>query len=385
MAVTELQRIVDGLRERLQRPVILDDPAFRLLAHSTQDEVVDEVRRHAILHRQPPEAAKRYARSLGMQRATDPMVLPANPAIGMDARLGVPVRADGQLVGFLFISATPPLDDGEVAAAVAAASEAAAAIRRDQALADRDRTRERELVADLLGDDATARTKAAAALVDEELFTPDGPVVAVAVDAALERARIRLPHRRAIHLTRPDHGVLIVATAELEGRGRTPLDLAEELRHDTDAAHAAVGAPRGALVDAWRSAVEASRALRVLNAVPALGPVAAWDQLGVYALLSQFPLDELADGGLHPGVVALFGAKDGPALTATLQAFLDRGGDVGDTAAALGLHRGTLYHRLRKVERLAGIDLKDGNDRLAVHLSLHLARLAGLHPTVLHI
>ena len=41
------------------------------------------------------------------------------------------------------------------------------------------------------------------------------------------------------------------------------------------------------------------------------------------------------------------------------------------------LHRTSLYYRLQRVEELAGTDLKDGGERLALHLSLKLARLAG--------
>jgi DNA-binding PucR family transcriptional regulator len=44
------------------------------------------------------------------------------------------------------------------------------------------------------------------------------------------------------------------------------------------------------------------------------------------------------------------------------------------------LHRGTLYYRLQKAERIAGVDLRSGGDRLALHLGLKLARLIGLYP-----
>jgi PucR-like helix-turn-helix protein len=46
----------------------------------------------------------------------------------------------------------------------------------------------------------------------------------------------------------------------------------------------------------------------------------------------------------------------------------------------LSLHRGTLYYRLRKAERIAGVDLRSGCDRLALHLGFKLARLIGLYP-----
>lgn len=57
------------------------------------------------------------------------------------------------------------------------------------------------------------------------------------------------------------------------------------------------------------------------------------------------------------------------------------GCDAKTTAQRLQLHRTTLYHRLRKIEAIAGVDLRTGDDRLAMHLDLKLARLAGIWPS----
>jgi DNA-binding PucR family transcriptional regulator len=65
-------------------------------------------------------------------------------------------------------------------------------------------------------------------------------------------------------------------------------------------------------------------------------------------------------------------------LVATLERYLDFAGDTRKTAGSLYLHRTSLYQRLRRVERLAGVDLANGDDRLALHLSLKLARLQGM-------
>jgi DNA-binding PucR family transcriptional regulator len=37
----------------------------------------------------------------------------------------------------------------------------------------------------------------------------------------------------------------------------------------------------------------------------------------------------------------------------------------------------SLYYRLQRVELLAGTDLKDGTERLALHLALKVARASG--------
>ncbi|MDX3283485.1 PucR family transcriptional regulator, partial [Streptomyces scabiei] len=62
-------------------------------------------------------------------------------------------------------------------------------------------------------------------------------------------------------------------------------------------------------------------------------------------------------------------------LAHTAEVFLDHAGQAGRTAAELGIHRQTLYYRLSRVEKLTGLSLTDGEDRLLLHMALKGARL----------
>jgi DNA-binding PucR family transcriptional regulator len=62
----------------------------------------------------------------------------------------------------------------------------------------------------------------------------------------------------------------------------------------------------------------------------------------------------------------------------TLECYLTHAGDTQATARALHVHRTSLYHRLRRVEQLAMVDLSSGDERLVLHLGLKVARLQGL-------
>ncbi|WP_407701615.1 PucR family transcriptional regulator [Thermomonospora amylolytica] len=94
--------------------------------------------------------------------------------------------------------------------------------------------------------------------------------------------------------------------------------------------------------------------------------------MGIYRWLSRLPA-ALPDA--HPGLARLL--DDDPGLAHTLETYLDLAGNAQDAAARLGLHRSTLYHRLRRIERLTGADLANGEDRLSLHIGLKLAHLAG--------
>ena len=63
-------------------------------------------------------------------------------------------------------------------------------------------------------------------------------------------------------------------------------------------------------------------------------------------------------------------------LAETAEVFLDCAGSASRAAAALQVHRQTLYYRLARIEALTGLDLADGEARLLLHASLKAARLA---------
>lgn len=100
---------------------------------------------------------------------------------------------------------------------------------------------------------------------------------------------------------------------------------------------------------------------------PCADGVALWRDLGAYRALAQLPTRQAVQSALDPRVDALPRDSD-PTVLATVEAYVDSCGDARATAARLHLHRGTLYYRLQKAERLSGLDLHDGEDRLAVPL-----------------
>jgi len=112
--------------------------------------------------------------------------------------------------------------------------------------------------------------------------------------------------------------------------------------------------------------------------LPGLRPVALHHGLGGPALLAAVARDLPETAAADPaGLAAVRAAPDGPELEATLLAFLDAAGDAARAAAALHVHRATLYRRLRRAEELARVDLADGRRRLELHNALLLAHLRG--------
>jgi sugar diacid utilization regulator len=268
-----------------------------------------------------------------------------------------------------------------------------------------DRGRERELLRDLLSDQADVRQHAVDELIERKLLIPSDLVVALVVrpvrersgmspadttvrgrvERVLTRARHRVAPRQALHLVRPDHGVLLVtcATHHLN----TVEDVAAELHKYTAEsvagdgkwrAFVGIGDPQKDLSDSHESYTQARKTAEVAGLLNLGGAVAKWSDLGVYQTLVQLPLSDVDTRSLHPGLAKLFGARDSEIWLKTLECYLDMGCDARGAARTLFINRGSLYHRIHRIEEIAGVSLGNGDDRLALHLGLKLARLAGL-------
>jgi hypothetical protein len=261
----------------------------------------------------------------------------------------------------------PPVGEDELALAVAAAADAAAALLPDD---DARLERERALLERLLGDDPELSREAAAALEDDSYIPLRPLVVCVAGpagdpwDDALDRVRARAPIRHVMTGELGGHAVCVLG-AHGALRGELPAALGG------GAVFIGEGDEVPGLRDAPRSHRQALIALRVAAGAPSR--VARWGELRADRLLAALPrvaLDDLPDG-----LRTLF-AGGHEQLVETLETYLDHAGDAKATAAALQVHRTSLYYRLHRIEELAGVDLTSGEDRLLCHMALRLARLA---------
>jgi sugar diacid utilization regulator len=399
-ATGPLQTIVDALSADIRRDVAIDDRQIRWLVHGPHYDEPDAARLQSILERRVSDEAAEWAFSFGIEDAEGPVRLPANEAIGALPRLCIPLRSHDVLLGFLFIvDPDESLSEAQIGQAQEAASAAADVLYRERRLRELERGRERWLLMHLLAGDGAEAEAAARALAEEGFLdarriavlvaradpgAQDRERVELAVGAALDRLRRVVAARGGLELRKPDHGVFVLAlddAATISARA-----LAERLIALADETTGAegldvttrvgVGAPHD-LADARRSYREACDAVAVAERVERFGRIATWEELGAYRTLVRFPADA-GDGALHPGLVALLADPAHAPLVETLEAYLDLAGDAKATADALSMHRATLYYRLNRIEEITGARLKTGEDRLALHLGLRLARLSGL-------
>lgn len=371
---------------------MLYDRAMNLLAFSAHSPAaIDANRSGAILARRTEPRAAELVREAGVHRATAPVVVPSDP--GLADRIGVPVRHEGALLGYLICTAEPgdiPIA-ARFSAIVLAAADELGGFLHVRALEQRSRRLGASAaVRDLLGDDAGLRDRAAAALLRAGLPATTHGYVAVTFSPRPPEAELSHPARLELEslLTRVTSastaaGALIENAAVLISPVATdPARAVRRLRHHLPGdVHLGVGSPRADLAEVFASATEASLALAATWRDPSrYGPIAQWSELGADQLLLRLPLDRLGPADLPRPVRTLLAGPNGLELARTVESYLDHGGDAQATARSLSIHRSTLYYRLDRVAAITGTDVRAGAARHTFHTGLRVATLCGLRP-----
>jgi hypothetical protein len=367
----DLQELVDEVSGLLGAPATLEDADFTLLAFCAHDDsgggAMDAVRTRSILTRGSPEPTRRWFEEFGIASAEGPLRTPADDAAGILTRLVIPVRHEGRTRGYLWLLDGGRIDPDDTAdPALAAAVELAAVAGKllaERAGADDDLGR--PLATALTGGPA-ARAQAARTLAVALGEQSAHVLVALVPAAAGLPAGWRLPAAGAVATVVDSDTVAVLvplaAPADLRPAGALAAATLAALPKGSAAGVSRVGHGTADLAEEWD---QACRAARVAATVPRFSPVAHWAELGAWRPVTRL------DG---PDAAVLPLLAD-PVLADTAEVFLDCAGSASRAAAALQIHRQTLYYRLSRVTALTGLDLADGEARLLLHSSLKAARL----------
>ncbi|MER6102664.1 helix-turn-helix domain-containing protein [Streptomyces sp. NPDC001832] len=404
----ELQDLVDSLATKLSRPATVEDRRQRLVVYSRHSELLDTVRHTSILQRCVSAEVLAWLRRFELAKARHPVRIPHNASLGMLPRVCIPIRHHDLLLGYLWLIDTDDTDElmspEQIALAENTAQDFALVLYREVLADELASNRETEAVRNLLLCDNDVQTSAARTLIDGGHFDPSlGVVVLVArpvltpdaepddqVRLALEHAlvntRHQLPARHTVHLVSHSDGLLLVGT-EGEVDEVTVNRCVSHLDHALQSALSGleqvstsvigVGQPRSELAQARGSYLEAGQAARIAALMPDVSGIARWSQLGIYRVFAQLFSQNPGELELHPGLEQLLTDPEALPLLQTLETYLDLAGNALATSQRLKLHRTSLYYRIQRFEQLTGANLKDGNERLCLHLGLKLARFTG--------
>ncbi|MFF5233696.1 PucR family transcriptional regulator [Dactylosporangium sp. NPDC000521] len=387
--MTELDDLVDEMAVLLGAPCTLEDADFNLLGYSGQNDV-DAVRQRSILERRATSQVRDWFHGQGIRTSTTPIRTPADPDLGISARLCIPARHLNRVQGYFWLlDPDEAISERDWPAATRIAEVAALLLSQST----RRQTRLNLFYRDLVeGDRMTARAAAKEIAFASDLRIGD-PVTCLLVEHPTPIENLSAQARR--------DGVVwvqespTIASAIVRGRIKTQAPSASPhqslpepqpsielltrlgyLRRSRPLATApfvGIGPQVSVLEDLRRSRWGALTALRVARASNHPGEPTEWASLGVLKLLSAAADHDLAEAIVSEQLMAFLSDHRNAELVHTARVYLDSAGSAARAASVLNVHRQSLYHRLAQVEHRTGLDLKRGADRTYLHLALMLS------------
>ncbi|MBM4423246.1 MAG: hypothetical protein FJ030_07615 [Chloroflexi bacterium] len=390
----DLSAITATLADILERSILIESPTHEVLA-STQHGPVDESRLRTIeVGRTPVEVAYRLRKRgvyAQLQKAKRPIRLGTMPDIGMwMERVVAPIVSGGEALGYIWIVAGDhPLTELDEIAIDHAATVAALALMKEQAVRESQQTMRGDLLTQLLRppneyDGATVeRARSAGYHLDrahQVLFVVGAPPAGGSVGQLASRLESWL---RGIEVwglvVGRERGVALIIDSNSNEAGRELAErIVNEIGHAAFPLQAGVSAARAnGLRPAYDEAVEAVEVGARLGAAK----VTCYWALGLLDWLYRLPPEAMSGNVFLAKVRALaeHDAKSNSDLVKTLEAYLEFGGALAEAAAAINVHRNTLLYRLGRIESIAGVDLKDAGQRLNLHVALKGWRLYSSH------
>jgi hypothetical protein len=385
-----LQDIAEQLARDLGRSVIIDDAALRPLAISPQTGRLDRSRVEAVLQRRTSARLRRRMTEHGVFSAREPVSIPGDPQQAILPRLCLPLLADDQLLGFLWLIDEPALTAEQTRQAHAAAAQAGHLLAQREIRAADQLAALSDLADGLLHAQQQVRQEAATMLTGQAALTGRPPYALAVIRPAADRpepardeGRGNLRRAAGNLRLRAAAGTLVLASpGEGELIAITTNDALAEVRRVVRALPRpllAVGTCGGtaALADVHAGLDDARYAACVAARVPRFGRAADWAALGVYAAFQHLYRDPSAPERICPGISALLDER-AATYRQTVRCYLECAAQAQRAAAQLHIHRTTLYWRLARAAELVPLDLRRGEDRLKLHLALTLADLT--HP-----
>lgn len=388
--------VANAVAVRADGAVVIEDEHLRVVAYSSLDHPIDDARRATIIGRQIPDQYVAEIRQAGitthLEGSPDPVRVDlADP--GMLPRLAIALRSGGRTIGLMW-TITDDEREAEARRVLADAAPDVAGELLRHVTADASLATDRFYAAQQLLDGrslpnlrellAVERAAGYVALAIEPAgpgtMTPGDadPVERTAQFATVYVDAYRIPALVAPAPVGRVEVVVVLGGATDERRARRLLD---ELCSRVEATFGfpVLGA-MGAVVEDARgipgSRGDASAVLEVLGADRAARTTASYEEVqsrvALRELLRNVEASEHLGRGPVPGLLSSQSKMD-TAVVATVRAVLAHGGDVGRTAAALGVHRNTIRYRIGRFEELTGLDLSDQTDRLVVELQLLVA------------
>lgn len=370
----DLFEVANSLAKLIDAPITIEDQDTIVVAYSSGEQDVDDARISTILGRQVPVRYREAIAADGVLdrlARSDDVIMVDLPEVQMVPRAVVAIRDGGVLVGSIWAAITGTLSAAQSEELRAATPVIARQLRHARERADLHRRERTDLVVGLIGGGEEAETIAAD-------HTLRGPWAVVAMRGDADDVPQQLWGALSLHLSAiapsavcAPLGHTVYGVLDAHAARRLVVDFMERfsLRRHVVVGIGSTSVRARSLAESRSVADDVADSLR------------RRDRAGTVASLPDVFADVLVDRleayvWSHPEASPLqrlveYDRQHQAGLVDAVRAFLDEG-DIARAARSLHVHPNTARNRLRRAREQCGVDVDDGDTRLALMIALRV-------------
>ncbi|MCL7747521.1 PucR family transcriptional regulator [Halalkalibacter alkaliphilus] len=393
-----LEEFVDAISERFLCPVTIEDANHHLLAYSSHDEGTDAARISTIIGRRVPERVIHRFWKEGviptLNQSDEPLVIPEIGEIGLGNRVAISIRQNQEVLGYIWVLEIGcTLNDQDLTDLKLIASKAKNQLLQLNLQKKKKEKSHQELLWQIITGDIESHQTIACQLsnIGLHLNKPLGMILFTfdSMDREL--------YKKLVYTAKTIQKVNILIET-LDGNQLiflfSPTSTKNELNDvfdfiDTFKAQVKdrfgitdLQSGCGYLYENYnslkRSYNEAAKVIAFKKAFPLeLSNVTFYHELGVFRYIDILKnTEEIRRLPVSPAIQKLqnYDLENRSNFLETLEVILDKDGNMNEAAKSLHCHVNTLTYRLKRIQDITSIQLKDPAQKLGLYLDIKLSR-----------
>ncbi|MCS0673162.1 CdaR family transcriptional regulator [Cytobacillus firmus] len=404
MAFSDLEELVDKIRDVLECPVTIEDVNHRLLAYSTHDDQTDTARIATIISRKVPEKVinrlwkERVIPQL--MQSGEPLRIPEIKEIGLGNRVAISIRNHNEVLGYIWaVEEETLLTESKLNLLKLAAQSARTEMLRLNAQKKKRAEGYRDFFWELLTGHFQSHDEIAERFEAFSIKPPSPFAVLVfrfkeEVTSKIEQNIIYLiTTSQKVHITfhaaMGNEFIILAAPPDPAFSESAFIEFIHffidqmKTRFSIDHISGATGTTYQHYEKVEKSYQEALQVLRLKEQFPEeIHHVYSYQQLGIFRYLDAILEKKRLEPYEHPAIEKLkkYDLEHRTNLLTTLEAFIDHDSNVNETAKKLHIHMNTLNYRLKRITDIGEVDLKNTNTKLSLYLELKIRRIEKKSP-----
>ncbi|ERN51366.1 helix-turn-helix domain-containing protein [Alkalihalophilus marmarensis] len=389
-----LEEFVDAISERLQCPVTIEDSNHHLLAYSSHDDGTDAARISTIIGRRVPEKVINRFWKEGviptLNQSDEPLIIPQINDIGLGNRVAVSIRKNNEVLGYIWVlEVGRKLTADDLADLKFAASKAKNQLLQLNMQKKKKEKNHQELLWQLITGDARDH-KHIADQLSKIGINPTKPLAVILFNFEVMSDDL---YKKLVYVAKTTQKVTILIQTLDENQvvflvsSPASNDFVKDTKEFVETFKAQVRERFGIMeVTAgcgyaydnyeWikRSYDEATKVITLKQTfTKELQSAAFYHELGVFRyidLIRQTIKEQ--EMTVNPAIRKLekYDLEHRTNLLETLGIILDKDGNMNEAAKELHCHVNTLNYRLKRIQEIANIQLKDPVQKIGLYLDM---------------